>query len=133
MLLVFFLSFCVAVSLLWTGFIISFLHQGQVAANMGFVVTLMGLFLPLVVIAMALMLVYLSFETKRLQLRVNDWIKALKCNVLNDTVAVHEQVGDLIKEKMKEPPAVLNISKSEPITKYQNMELPEDVELRFKE
>ena len=132
MLLVFFLSFCVAVSLLWTGFIISFLQQGQVITGVGYIVVLMGLFLPLVIIAMALILVYLGFETKRLQLRMNDWVKALKCNVLNDPVAVHEQVGDLIKEQMKEPPAVLNISKDEPISKYENMELPEDVELRFK-
>ena len=94
MLLVFFLSFCVAVSLLWTGFIISFLQQGQVITGVGYIVVLMGLFLPLVIIAMALILVYLGFETKRLQLRMNDWVKALKCNVLNDPVAVHEQVGD---------------------------------------
>ena len=130
---VFFLSACVAVSLLWIGFIISFLSQGQITSGMGYIVTLMGLFLPLIVIAMSLMLVYLSFETKRLQLRLNDLIKTLKCNVFNDTVAVHEQIGDLVKEQMKEPPAVLNISKDEPITKYQNVELPEDVELRFKE
>ena len=133
MLLVFFLGACVAVSLLWIGFIVSFLSHGQIVAGMGYVITLMGLFLPLVVIGMALMLVYLCFETKRLQLRINDWVKALKCNVLNDSVAVHEQVGNLIKEQMKEPPAVLNISKNEPITKYQNIELPEDVELHFKE
>ena len=133
MVFVFFLSACVAVSLLWIGFIISFLSQGQITSGMGYIVTLMGLFLPLIIIAMSLMLVYLSFETKRLQLRLNDLIKTLKCNVFNDTVAVHEQVGDLIKEQMKEPPAVLNISKDEPITKYQNVELPEDVELRFKE
>ena len=131
-LLVFFLSACVASSLIWIGFIISFLHQGQVIAGIGYIVVLMGLFLPLIIIAMALMLVYLSFETKRLQLRMKDLIKALKCNVLNDPVAVHEQVGDLIKKQMKEPPAVLNISKDEPISKYENMELPEDVELRFK-
>ena len=133
MLLVFFLGACVAVSLLWIGFIVSFLSHGQIVAGMGYIITFMGLFLPLVVIGMALMLVYLCFETKRLQLRIKDWVKALKCNVLNDSVAVHEQVGNLIKEQMKEPPAVLNISKNEPITKYQNMELPEDVELHFKE
>ncbi|MBP5534700.1 MAG: hypothetical protein J6Y03_04255 [Alphaproteobacteria bacterium] len=131
--LVFFLGACVAASLLWIGFIISFLKQGQITSGMSYIVTLMGLFLPLVIVAMSLFLVYLSLEIKRLQLRLSDLIKALKCNVLNDPVAVHEQVGDLIKEKMKEPPAVLNISKDEPITKYQNMELPEDVELRFKE
>ena len=130
--LVFFLSACVATSLLWIGFVISFLSQGQVASGMGYIITLMGLFLPLVIIVMALALVYLSLETKRLQLRLNDWIKALKCNVLNDPVAVHEEIGDMVKKQMKEPPAVLNISKDEPITKYQNMELPEDVELRFK-
>lgn len=132
MLVVFFLSACVATSLLWIGFIISYLNQGQIAAGMGYIITLMGLFLPLVVIVMAMALVYLSFEIKRMQLKLNDWIKALKCNVLNDPIAVHEQIGDLVKEQLKEPPAVLNISKDEPITKYQNMELPEDVELHFK-
>ena len=132
MMIVFFLSACVATSLLWIGFIISFLNQGQITAGMGYIITLMGLFLPLVVIIMAMALVYTSFEIKRLQLRLNDWIKALKCNVLNDPIAVHEQIGDLVKEQLKEPPAVLNISKDEPITKYQNMELPEDVELHFK-
>ena len=132
MIVVFFLSACVATSLLWIGFIISYLNQGQIAAGMGYVITLMGLFLPLVVIVMAMALVYLSFEIKRMQLKLNDWIKALKCNVLNDPIAVHEQIGDLVKEQLKEPPAVLNISKDEPITKYQNMELPEDVELHFK-
>ena len=132
MLPVFFLSTCVAVSLLWIGFIISFLNQGQMMAHAGYVVTLMGLFLPLIVILMALALVYLTFEVKRFQLTLNDWIKALKCNVLNDPVAVHEQIGDMVKEQMKEPAAVLNISKDEPISKYQNMELPDDVELRFK-
>ena len=132
MLVVFFLSACVATSLLWIGFIISYLNQGQITAGMGYIITLMGLFLPLVVIVMAMALVYLSFEIKRMQLKLNDWIKALKCNVLNDPIAVHEQIGDLVKEQLKEPPAVLNISKDEPITKYKNMELPEDVELHFK-
>ena len=132
MLVVFFLSACVATSLLWIGFIISFFSQGQAVGAMGYIITLMGLFLPLVVIVMAMALVYLSFEIKRMQLKLNDWIKALKCNVLNDPIAVHEQIGDLVKEQLKEPPAVLNISKDEPITKYQNMELPEDVELHFK-
>ena len=132
-LLVTLLSFCVAAVLLWVGFIISFLSTGQMMQNAGYIVTLMGLFLPLLIIVMALAFVYLIFEIKRLQLRLNDWIKALKCDVLNDTVAVHEQIGDLVKVQMEEPPAVLNISNDEPITKYQNMELPEDVELRFKE
>ena len=131
-LLVSFLSVFVAAVLLWIGFIVSFLNHGQMMVNAGYVVTLMGLFLPLVIIVMALCFVYLTLEMKRLQFKINDWIKALKCDVLNDTVAVHEQIGDLVKEQMKEPPAVLNISKDEPITKYQNMELPEDVELRFK-
>ncbi|MBO5997456.1 MAG: hypothetical protein J6P93_02925 [Alphaproteobacteria bacterium] len=130
--LVFFLSACVATSLLWIGFIISFLNQGQVVSGINYVVILMGLFLPLVIIAIAMALVYLSLENKKLQLRLNDWVKALRCNVLNDPVAVHEEVGNLVKKQLKEPPAVLNISKDEPITKYQNMELPEDVELRFK-
>ena len=102
MMIVFFLSACVATSLLWIGFIISFLNQGQITAGMGYIITLMGLFLPLVVIIMAMALVYTSFEIKRMQLRLNDWIKALKCNVLNDPIAVHEQIGDLVMEKLME-------------------------------
>ena len=74
MMIVFFLSACVATSLLWIGFIISFLNQGQITAGMGYIITLMGLFLPLVVIIMAMALVYTSFEIKRMQLRLNDWI-----------------------------------------------------------
>ncbi len=130
--LVSFLSITVAAVLLWIGFIISFLSQGHITQNAGYIVTLMGLFLPLVVVAMAVGFVYLMLEIKRLQLKLNDWVRALKCDVLNDPLAVHQQIGDLVQEQLKEPPAVLNISKDEPITKYQNMELPEDVELRFK-
>ena len=127
-----FLSICVAAVLLWVGFIISYFANGQITTNAGYVVGLMGLFLPLIIMAMAVAFVYLALELKRLQLRINDWVKALKCDILNDTVAVHEQIGELVQAQMNEPPAVLNISKDEPISKYQNMELPEDVALRFK-
>ena len=127
-----FLSICVAAVLLWIGFIISYFANGQITTNAGYVVGLMGLFLPLVIIAMVIAFVYQALELKRLQLKINDWVKALKCDILNDTVAVHEQIGQLVQAQMDEPPAVLNISKDEPIAKYQNMELPEDVALRFK-
>ena len=127
-----FLSICVAAVLLWVGFIISYFANGQITTNAGYVVGLMGLFLPLIIMAMAVAFVYLALELKRLQLKINDWVKALKCDILNDTVAVHEQIGELVQAQMNEPPAVLNISKDEPISKYQNMELPEDVALRFK-
>ena len=127
-----FLSICVAAVLLWVGFIISYFANGQITTNAGYVVGLMGLFLPLVIIAMVIAFVYQALELKRLQLKINDWVKALKCDILNDTVAVHEQIGQLVQAQMDEPPAVLNISKDEPIAKYQNMELPEDVALRFK-
>ena len=130
--LVSFLSACVAAVLLWCGFIISYFANGQIMTNAGYVVGLMGLFLPIIIIVMGIAFVYQTLELKRLQLKINDWVKALKCDILNDTVAVHEQIGELVQAQMKEPPAVLNISKDEPISKYQNMELPEDVALRFK-
>lgn len=133
-LLVSFLSVCVAAVLLWIGFIVSFLSSGQIASNAGYIITLMGLFLPFVIVAFAVAFVYMALEIKRLELRINDWVKALKCDILNDPVAVHQQIGEMVQEQLKqtEAPAVLNISKDEPITKYQNMELPEDVELHFK-
>ena len=82
---------------------------------------------------MALSFMYMALELKRLQLKINDWIRALKCDVLNDPVAVHEQIGQLVQAQIKDDgPAVMSISKDEPISKYQNMELPEDVALRFK-
>ena len=128
-----FLSVCVATVLLWSGFIISFFINGQMSSNAGYIVGLMGLFLPLVVIVMALSFMYMALELKRLQLKINDWIRALKCDVLNDPVAVHEQIGQLVQAQIKDDgPAVMSISKDEPISKYQNMELPEDVALRFK-
>ena len=130
--LVSFLSVCVAAVLLWIGFVISYFVNGQITSNAGYIVGLMGLFLPLVIVAMAVAFVYMALELKRLQLKINDWVKALKCDILNDTVAVHEQIGQLVQAQMDEPPAVLNISKDEPIAKYQNMELPDDVALRFK-
>ena len=128
-----FLSICVAAVLLWIGFIISYFINGQINSNAGYIVGLMGLFLPLVVIVMALSFMYMALELKRLQLKINDWIRALKCDVLNDPVAVHEQIGQLVQAQIKDDgPAVMSISKDEPISKYQNMELPEDVALRFK-
>ena len=131
--LVAFLSLCVSAVLLWIGFVVSYLTSGQIASNASYFIGLMGLFLPFVVIFMAVAFVYMALELKRLQLRINDWVKALKCDILNDTVAVHEQIGDLVQAQIDdEAPAVMSISKDEPISKYQNMELPEDVALRFK-
>ena len=130
--LVGFLSVCVAAVLLWIGFIISYFANGQIASNAGYVVGLMGLFLPLVIVAFAVTFVYMALELKKLQLKINDWVKALKCDILNDPVAVHEQIGQLVQSQIDEPPAVLNISKDEPISKYRDMELPDDVALRFK-
>ena len=130
--LVSFFSVCVASVLLWTVFIISYFSNGQITQNAAYILGLMGLFLPFVVIAMGVAFIYQTLELKRLQLKISDWIKTLKCDILNDTEAVHEQIGQLVQAQMQEPPAVLNISKDEPISKYQNMELPEDVALRFK-
>jgi hypothetical protein len=128
-----FFSACIAAVLLWIGFIISFLVNGQITANGSYILVLMGLFLPLIMITMAVTFVYTALELKRLQLKINDWIKALKCDVLNDPIAIHEQIGQLVKAQIEDDePAVMSISKDEPISKYKNMELPEDVALRFK-
>lgn len=133
-LLVSFLSVSVAVSIIWIGFILSFLSSGTLPSHATYIVGMMGLFLPLVVIVMSVAFVFLTIEMKKNQLILRDWITALKRDVLNDPAAVHAEIGALVVQEMErsEAPAVMNISKEEPITKYQNLELPDDVELRFK-
>jgi len=132
MILVSFLSVFVAAALLWLAFVISYLSNGAVSFGGNTIITLMGLFLPFVVMGMAFAFVYLAMELKRLQLKLTDWVNVFKCEVLNDTVAVHEQIGQMVQAQMDDTPAVMSISKSEPMAKYKDLELPEDVELRFK-
>ncbi len=130
-----FLSTCIAASIIWAGFIISFLSGGKITGAASMVVTLMGLFLPLVVIFMALAFVYVALELKKTQLIFKDWATVFRRDVLNDTNAVHDEIGKELQKAMKKDisPAVMNISTDEPIVKYQNMNLPDDVELHFKE
>ena len=126
------LSVCVAAVLLWLAFVISYLSKGMVSGNGEFIIILMGLFLPIVIVVMAGAFVYLVLELKRLQLKIKDWVNVFKADVLNDTQAVHEQIGQILQAQIDEAPSVMSISKNEPMSKYKNLELPDDVELRFK-
>ena len=109
---------CVCVSLVWFGFIISCLAQGSV--NGTYIVTLMGLFLPLVVIGFAVAFVYLYTEIKKTQNMLQKFLK--------QAVVLKKQVNT--NEKTEQQP-VVSISMDEPISKYEDVTLPEDVNLRF--
>ena len=114
-LLVSIVSICVCVSLVWIGYIISNLIQGTIGAN---IVTLMGLFLPLVVIGFGVAFVYLFTEIKKTQ----DLLQRFSKNMSVSLPKIPEK---------SEKQAVVSISMDEPISKYEDVNLPEDVDLRF--
>lgn len=116
-LLISIVSVCVCVSLVWLGYIISCIVQNSISA--GYIVTLMGLFLPLVVIGFAVAFVYLFTEIKKTQELLQKFAKK--------ELSISSQE---VTEK-PEKQTVLSISMDEPISKYEDVNLPEGVDLRF--
>jgi len=112
----------VAVSLLWLWFIIFGLTEGRI--NSGYIVTLMGLFLPFVVIGFTTALVYLATEQKKTQ-------HILKQFLRHTISQSHSKQNAASNEKKEMPPPVVSISMDEPISKYESVNLPENVNLRF--
>ncbi len=114
-LLISIVSVCVCFSLIWIGFIISNLIQGTMHTD---IITLMGLFLPVVVIGFAVAFVYLFTEIKKTQ----DLLQKFSKKTLFEPIQISEDAD-------KNP--VVSISMDEPISKYEDVSLPEDVNLRF--
>ena len=114
---------CVAVSLIWIMFIVSCLVSGRVDGS--FLVMLMGLFLPLVVIGFGLGFVYIFTEMKKTQLLLRQALK--KHTEQKETQSVPEIE---IKEQNGKKP-VLKVSMDDPIKKYENVVLPDDVDIQF--
>ena len=113
-------SICVAASLVWMMFIISCLTSGKIDG--GYLVGLMGLLLPLVVIGFGLGFVYIFTEMKKTQLLLRQMLK-------NQTEKQNTQEIQLEEQNGKKP--VLKVSMDDPIKKYENVVLPDDVDIQF--
>ena len=127
-----FLSVCVSLSLIWIVFICSVLGSGQIAYKASYIVFLMGLFLPLVVIAKAVAMVYLLMMQKKNQRLLKGWIALLRRGSTNVS-AKSEKPTPKTEQPLKSEPqkTIITISPDEPLSNIKDMRLPEDVELRF--
>lgn len=127
-----FLSVCVSLSLIWLAFIFSVIGSGQIAYRASYIVFLMGLFLPLIVIAMAVAMVYLLIIQKKNQRLLKSWIALVR----RDEISGADR-GEKPTPKIEQPPkaepqkTIITISPDEPLSNIKDMRLPEDVELRF--
>lgn len=127
-----FLSVCVSLSLIWLAFIFSVIGSGQIAYRASYIVFLMGLFLPLVVIAMAVAMMYLLMMQKKNQRLLKSWIALLRRGEICST-GRSEKLTPKIEQPPKAEPqkTIITISPDEPLSNIKDMRLPEDVELRF--
>ena len=110
-------SVCVAMSLIWIGFVVSCIMHNTFDGS--YIIALMGLFLPFVVIGFGIAFVYLFTEIKKIQDLLQKFSK--KAPVLT--------YQELPEEKEKQP--IISISMDEPISKYEDVNLPENIDLRF--
>ena len=84
---------------------------------------------------------YLAFEQQKNRLIFKDWIASLKKDFVSYEEKVHAMIGQQLQDELRdtdtfelpfeEPTSVVNISKTDPITKYKDLELPDDVDLHF--
>ncbi len=147
-----FLSFCVSIAVVWVVIMgryvlsiggISGLLNGS-AVQIGMV--LMSFFLPILMVACALGFLYLFLEMKKNQLIFKDWLSSIKKDLEEKERGVHSLVGEQLRQTIEqdegkdtdtyplpfEEEKVMTISKKDTLAKYQNLELPEGVDLRFK-
>lgn len=147
-----FLSFCVSIAVVWVVIMgryvlsiggISGLLNGS-AVQIGMV--LMSFFLPILMVACALGFLYLFLEMKKNQLIFKDWLSSIKKDLEEKERSVHSLVGEQLRQTIEqdegkdtdtyplpfEEEQVMTISKKDTLAKYQNLELPEGVDLRFK-
>lgn len=149
-----FLSMGVSMALLWLlvmgnyvvskgGF--SFFSTAS-GTEIGFVV--IGLFLPLFMIVCATSFIYIVIEIKKQQMIFKDWIASLKREFVHHETSIHNLIGEQLHQKnadtndeecdtrtyplpFKER-SIMTISRNESISKYKDLNLPDDVDLLFK-
>lgn len=127
-----FLSVCVSLSLIWLAFIFSVIGSGQIAYRASYIVFLMGLFLPLVVIAMTVAMVYLLIMQKKNQRLLRDWIALVHRDEITGAGKSEKPTPKIEQPPKTEPQkTIITISPDEPLSNIKDMRLPEDVELRF--
>lgn len=141
--LVGFISLCVSIALVWLMAVISYFSKIGFWARppMEWFLLVMGVLLPFLLILIGGMFVYISMEQQKNRLIFKDWIASLKKEFVSYEERVHAMIGQQLQDELRdtdtyelpfeEPSSVINISKNEPISKYKDLELPDDVDLHF--
>lgn len=141
--LVGFVSLSVSIALVWLAAVVSYFAEvgWQGRPPIEWFLLVMGILLPFLLILIGLMFVYLAFEQQKNRLIFKDWIASLKKDFVSYEEKVHAMIGQQLQDELRdtdtfelpfeEPTSVVNISKTDPITKYKDLELPDDVDLHF--
>ncbi len=143
------LSFSVATAVVWMVVLIQYAARTGGWAhilNGGLIdvaIFLIALFLPVMMIASALAFIYTAMEMKKSQLIFKDWLASIQKDFVSHEQSIHALIGQQLQSELEErdtqtyplpfeEKTVMTISKSEPISKYKDMELPDDIDLHFK-
>lgn len=146
-----FLSVCVATSVIWLLAMIGYIMQtGGFRAAMerplpDMLMLFAGLFLPILTMAIACAMIYVALELKKTQMIFKDWLRNFKRELTLHEASIHALIGKQLQEELNDDRdtqtyqlpfeettrTVMNILKDEPISKYKDLELPDDVDLHF--
>lgn len=143
-----FLSISVSMALIWLIAVLSYVMRTSLFDRPVWEVVflLMGLFLPFILIFMAVAFVYIALEIKKNQLIFKDWIRSMRKDFVSYEESVHSMIGRQLEEEIRDPDtyelpfpkedapeekSVFQILKEEPISKYKDLELPDDIDLHF--
>ncbi len=144
-----FLSFSVCTAVIWFIILMQYIWQmgglSQIFKGeiLNVVIFLIALFLPIMLVATALAFIYTAMELKKNQLIFKDWVASFKKEFASHEETIHSLIGQQLQSELEEKDTltyplpfeektVMTISKDEPISKYKDLELPDDVDLHFK-
>ena len=144
-----FLSFAVGAAVVWFVILLQYIwimggFQQVIKGDLiNVLIFLIALFLPIMMIISALAFIYIAMEMKKNQVLFKDWIASVKKDFVSHEASIHSLIGRQIQTEMQEPDNqtyplpfkevnVMTVSKEEPISKYNDMELPDHMDFHFK-
>ena len=144
-----FLSFAVSTAVVWVAVLVQYIVRmgglGEILKGglVNVLIFLIALFLPVMMIASALAFIYIAVEMKKNQLIFKDWLASLQKDFVSHEQSIHALIGRQLQSELEErdtqtyplpfeEKTVMTISKDEPIAKYKDIELPDDIDLHFK-
>ncbi len=144
-----FLSFSVGASVVWFVVLMQYVWRtgGLVQVFKGdllnVLIFLIALILPVMMMASATAFLYSAMEMKKSQLIFKDWLASIKKDFVSHEESIHALIGRQLQSELDdrdtqtyplpfEEKTVMTISKDEPIAKYKDIELPDDIDLHFK-